>query len=161
VLERVRRHVHHDLAEHLDEPAVGVPSESDVAIRLLREPLDGAVVQAKVQDGVHHPGHRELRPRPHRDQQRVVRITERLAHRVLETAKVLPRLLEHLGRSTPLREERQARLGGDRESGRDRQAHVGHLGEVGPLAAEEVLHLLVAFGEVVDVLGHSDASAAR
>src|SRR5205823_14780773 len=26
--------------------------------------------------------------------------------------------------------------------------------EVGPLAAEEVLHVLVAFGEVVDVLGH-------
>ena len=35
---------------------------------------------------------------------------------------------------------------------------VRHLGEVGPLAAEQVLHVLVAFGEVVDVLGHGQAS---
>ena len=55
-------------------------------------------------------------------------------------------------------ERGQAGLGGDREPGRDVQAHVGHLGEVGALAAEQVLHVPVALGEVVDVLGHGVAS---
>ena len=44
-------------------------------------------------------------------------------------------------------------LGGDGEARRYRQAEVGHLGEVGALAAEQVLHVLVAVGEVVHVPG--------
>jgi hypothetical protein len=58
----------------------------------------------------------------------------------------------------PLREAPRAQVGvaglrGDGESGRHGEVQVGHLGEVGPLAAQEVLHLLVALAEVVDVLG--------
>src|SRR6185312_3870362 len=34
------------------------------------------------------------------------------------------------------------------------EPHVRHLGEIRPLPAEEVLHVLVALVEVVDVLGH-------
>ena len=49
-----------------------------------------------------------------------------------------------------------ADLGGDRESGRNGQAGVGHLGEAGALAAEQVLHVAVAVSlavaEEVDVL---------
>ena len=52
----------------------------------------------------------------------------------------------------------QARLGGDREARRDGQAHVRHLGQVGALAAEQVLHLPVALVEVVDELGRVAAS---
>src|SRR6266487_5260722 len=48
----------------------------------------------------------------------------------------------------------EAGLGRDRESVGNRQAHVVHLGEVRALPAEQVLHILVALGEVVDVLGH-------
>ena len=54
--------------------------------------------------------------------------------------------------SSPLLEVGAAGLGGDGEAGRHRQPEVGHLGEVGALAAEQVLHVLVALGEVVDVL---------
>ena len=50
-----------------------------------------------------------------------------------------------------------ADLGGDREAGRHRQADAGHLGQVGTLAAQQLLLLAVAFGlglaEVVDHLG--------
>src|SRR5262249_17271933 len=50
-----------------------------------------------------------------------------------------------------------ADLGGEGEAGRDGQADVGHLGEVGALAAEEFLHVRAAFrlaaAEEVDVLG--------
>ena len=42
-----------------------------------------------------------------------------------------------------------AGLGGDREARRGRQAGERHLGEAGALAAEEVLHLAVAFGRAV------------
>ena len=45
-----------------------------------------------------------------------------------------------------------------REAGRHGQADVGHLGEVGALAAEQVLHLGVAVrlaaAEEIDVLAH-------
>ena len=54
--------------------------------------------------------------------------------------------------------ERGADLGGDGEAGRHRQADRGHLGQVGALAAEQVLHvgaaLVVAGAEAVHPLGH-------
>ena len=79
-LEGVGRHVHHDLAEHLDEPAVGIAREPHVAARLLGQPLQRFLVEAQVQDGVHHAGHRELGAGPDADQQRVAGIAEPLAH---------------------------------------------------------------------------------
>src|SRR5436309_12197482 len=103
----------------------------------------------------HHPGHRELRSGPDGDEERVLGIAEALVHRLLEPREMLTGLLQHLGRWATVAEEPQAGLGGDREPGRDREPHVRHLGEVGSLAAQEILHVLVAFGEVVDVLGHS------
>ena len=154
VLEGVAGHVHHDLAEHLDEAAVRVPGEAPVVVGLLREPLHRAVVEPEVEDGVHHPRHRELRARPHGDEQRVVGVTEALAHRLLEAPEVLLDLVHGAGWEIAVVEVREAGLGGRREAGRHREAHVGHLGEVRALASEEVLHVLVALGEVVDVLGH-------
>ncbi len=158
MLERLGWNVHHDLAEHLDEPPVGVEREPDVPTGLLGQTLHRLVAQPEVQDRVHHPRHRELRSRTDRDEQRVVRVAEGLAHRLLEPSQVLAHLLQHLWGRAPFAEERQTRLGRDGEAGRDRQAHVRHLGEVGALTAEQVLHVPVAFGEVVDVLGHRSAS---
>ena len=43
---------------------------------------------------------------------------------------------------------------GDGEAGGNRQAEAGHLGEVRPLAAQEVLLILVSLTEAVHVLGH-------
>ena len=152
LLEQLAGHVHHDLAEHLDESAVGVPGEPHVAVGLLREPSTERSFSPRFRTVSIIPGIENLAPRPHADQQRVVGIAELPAHRLLEADEVLPRLLEHLRWRPALLQEHQACLGGDREPRRDRQPHVGHLGEVGALAAEEVLHVLVAFGEVVDVL---------
>ena len=99
-LEGVRRHVHHDLAEHLDEPAVGVAREPHIALGLLRETHHRPIVQSEVEDRVHHPGHRELRAGSDRDEERVVGIAEALVHRLLEPAEMLAGLLQHLGRRT-------------------------------------------------------------
>src|SRR5260221_2557389 len=49
-------------------------------------------------------------------------------------------------------------LGADNEARRYGQAKVDHLGEVGTLAAEEVLHVLIALGEVIDKLRHCTLS---
>ncbi len=60
--EQVAVDAEHGLAEHLDEPAVGVPGEAVVAAGLLGQPVDGLVVEPDVEHGLHHPRHGELRP---------------------------------------------------------------------------------------------------
>jgi hypothetical protein len=67
---------------------------------------------------------------------------------------VLGHLVVQAGRQVAVAQVGHARLGGDDEPGRHGQAQVGHLGEVGALAAEQVLHVLAALGEVVHELGH-------
>ncbi len=54
-----------------------------------------------------------------------------------------------------------ADLGGDGEAGRHRQAEIAHLGQVGALAAEEVLHLGPAFGPAVAEAVNPFASPSR
>src|SRR5438132_8377840 len=48
----------------------------------------------------------------------------------------------------------EAGLRADREPVGNGQAHVGHLRQVGSFASQQAFHVLVAFGEVVDELGH-------
>ena len=72
-----------DAGVHGDEAAVGVEGEALVA-GLLGQALDGLVVEAEVEDGVHHAGHGELGPGAHRDEQRVAGVADRLAHGLLE-----------------------------------------------------------------------------
>ena len=79
MLEALGVDVEHDLAEHLHEPAVRVVGEP-LVLRLLGEALHRRVVEPEVEDGVHHPRHRERCTRAHRHQQRVGFVTERLAH---------------------------------------------------------------------------------
>ncbi len=144
VLERVLEEgavdAEHDPAVHRDEPAVRVVGEALVTGRR-GEALHALVVEPEVEDGVHHPGHRELGAGAHADEQRVGGIAEVAAHLLLQ--------LGDLGGDLPVELLRPAAgqvgaagVGGDREPARHRQAqHAGHLGEVGTLAAEEVLHL--------------------
>ena len=87
-LEAVRVDPIDDLAEHLDQPAVGVVGEPRVA-GARRKALGGLVVQAEVEDRVHHPRHRDGGARAHRDEQRVVGRAEALAGALLEPPDVL------------------------------------------------------------------------
>ena len=143
----------HRGAEHLQQPAVGVGGEPLVTA-LARQALDGLVVEADVEDRLHHPGHRELGAGAHRHQERVDRVAQTTAHLGLERPHVRgdlggePRGLRAVGQVGPTGIRR------DREAGRDRQAEVGHLGEPGALAAEEVLLVLVSLVEVVHVGRH-------
>ena len=143
-----------DVAVHLDEPAVAVP----------REPLvpgpagqgrDGLVVEAEVEDRVHHAGHRVPGAGADRDEQGVLEVAEAGAHLRLDRG--------HAGRDLGLEGRRirapvgvvvGADLGRDRESGGNRKPDPAHLGQIGALAAEQRLLGSVSVGlrsEPVDV----------
>ena len=59
VVEALAADLHHDPPEHLDESPVGIPAEPLVAGQR-DETLRRLLVEAEVEDRVHHPGHREL-----------------------------------------------------------------------------------------------------
>ena len=86
VLEALAAEVGHDVAVHLNEPAVRVVREPLVPGRA-GEALDRLVVQPEIQDRVHHPGHRDGRARAHRHEQRIVGITQPLAGALLERVR--------------------------------------------------------------------------
>ena len=71
------------------------------------------------------------------------------------------------GRKRALCDVRDAQLGGDREPGRDRQAQVGHFGEAGAFAAQDVAHgggaIGAAVAEEIDVAlnGHTAIMAPK
>ena len=52
------------LAEHLDESAIGIPRKALIA-RPLGQSQHAFVIEPDVQDGVHHPWHRESSTRAH------------------------------------------------------------------------------------------------
>lgn len=70
----------HDTGIHLDEAAITVEREPLIPGGLAQAG-DGSIIDAKVEDRVHHPRHGYPRARTHRDQQGIARIAERLARR--------------------------------------------------------------------------------
>ncbi len=146
-----------------DEPAVGVPAEALVAGQR-DEALEGLLVEAEVEDRVHHARHRELGARADGDEQRVLRVAEALAGALLDLLHGAQDVVPEAGRQLlAAGEVVVAGLGRDREARRGRQAGEGHLGEARALAAEQVLHLAVAFGRAgapgVDVALGGDVRA--
>ena len=146
LLEIVVRHVEHDVRVHVDEAAIRIESKAPVA-RNPRQGLHGLIVEAEVKHGVHHARHRGARAGAHRQEQRIVRIAELLAHHLADEVERLVDLrLQILRIGLVVLVEVSADLGGDGEAGRNREAEIGHFGEVGALAAEQILHLGGAFG---------------
>ncbi len=160
VLELVLRDLEHDVAEHLDEAAVAVVGEARVAALGL-ERLHRLVVQAQVQDGVHHAGHGELRAGAHADQQRVRSRRRASGPCALRASPAASSIWSSIsaGNLVVVLEVDVADFGGNGEAGRHRHAGPAHFGQAGALAAEGVFHLSVAVGraaaEGVDVLLHS------
>ena len=148
--------LHHDVGEHLDEAAVAVPRPARI-LRLLRERVDDRLVEAEVEDRIHHARHRGARAGPDRDKERILRIAELLARRLLKLPNVLLDL-RHDVVADPLAVVIVARagLGRNREALRHRKSEPRHLRKVRALAAEKIAHVCIAFGlpraEEIDVL---------
>ena len=136
---------HDDIAEHLDETAVGVISET-LVLSLLFNDLNDFIIHAQVQNRIHHARHGCTRTGTDRNKQRVLLVAQLLASRLLEPCSILVDLLLDL-RSDGLVVVIILNAGfrRDRESGRNRQTDVAHLSKVRTFAAEELTHLSVAF----------------
>ena len=146
VMRQSRRWTHHDIAEHIDEPAVAVPPRAFVP-GFFDKSHHGPVRQAKVQHGVHHPGHRNRRAGTNRNQKGITRITEVLSHGPFKFFKLLLYLIHHARRiSMPVFRIVGARLRRDGKPRGYRQVCIRHLGKVGPLTTENRLHRRVALG---------------
>ena len=165
LLEMMVLDAEHHVRIHGDEAPVAVIGEARVA-RRLRQRLDGRVVEAEIEHRVHHARHGGARARAHRHEQRVLRIAEAAAGEpahIGESRLDLAFQLRRIG--AVMRVVIGADLGRDREAGRHGQAEIGHLGEVGALAAEEVAHARLALGlavaEGVDPLRHHVARHVR
>ena len=161
MLELLAVDVEHYVGVHLDEAAVRVQGEPLV---VLGQALHRLVVEAEVEDGVHHPRHRGARAGADGDQQRLAGVAELAADGLLHAGQILGhRRFQLRGVRLAVRVKVRADLGGDGESRRDGDADVGHLGQARAFAAEDVLHRRVAFGvafaEVVDVLGSAHGGA--
>ena len=158
-LEQALRDHHDDVGEHLHEAAVAVVCETGV-IGLLGQTLDSLVVQAEVQDGVHHAGHGLTCAGTDGDQQRVLVVAEGLAGDLLEALDVLEDVSGDLVVDlTAVCVILGAGLGGDGEALRHRHTGCSHLSQTSALAAQNVLHGdlvaakgIVAFAEVVQIL---------
>ena len=155
VLELLLGNIQHHVAEHLDQAAIGVIRKAGIAAALGQR-FDGLVVEAEVQNRVHHAGHRELRARADGNQQRILAGAELLPLQLFQPVK----RCVHFG--IDLRADLSAHvfaagLGLNGESRRHRQSGVGHLGQACALAAQNILHAAVAVRfavtEEVHILG--------
>ena len=137
----------HDIAIHLNEAAVAIPREA-LVLGGGGEGLNGLVVEAEVEDRIHHARHRVAGTGAHGHEEReAFGIAEFRAHDFFHVAHAGFHLgLEFLRIGLFVVVEISADLCGDRESGRHGEADAGHLGEVGSFAAEEGFHFSVAVG---------------
>ena len=147
-------HAHHHVAVHLYEAAVAIPCKAAVTGGLLQG-FDSDVVEAEIQNGVHHARHRIARAGAHRNQQRIATVAKLLLDFLLNDAQAVLHLLGKLLREAaavvvvPV-----AHFGADGESGRNWEAHERHGGEVGTLAAEQCLLRTVAIGALSKGINH-------
>ncbi len=151
-LELLAVDVLHRPAEHLDETAPRVEREP-LVVGQLGQAARGLVVEAEIEDGVHHPGHRELGAGANADQQRVAPVAEPLTRLRFHFLQRGRGLLPHAPWEVAFRRViRAARLCRDGESGRNGHACPRHLGRAGALTAEQVAHLRRALSEQIDPL---------
>ncbi len=141
------------LAEHLDEAAVGVPGEALVAGLAWPGPARNWSLRPMLRTVSIIPGIENFAPERTDTSSGSSGLRRGACPSALQRGQVRADLLGRAIGTVPRRYARQASRG-DRESGRDRKPQVGHFGEVGALAPEEVLQVFVSFGEVVDELRH-------
>ena len=129
----------HDIGVHLNEAPIAVPCEPGITANR-GQPLDSRVIDPKIEDGVHHAGHRHASARPDRYQQRIGGIAKPLFGHAFDVCDPGGNFGGELGRE-PLVLVIIARAHGraDCEPRRHRQPDRGHPVEIGSFAAQQFL----------------------
>ena len=155
MLEVLLADLHNDVGEHLDETAVGVidkPCESGIGIAL-DHGIDNIIVQAQIQNGIHHAGHGGTGAGTDGDQQRVGEIAELLAVDLLHLIHVLHDLghdliIDFLAVLVVL----GAGLRRNSKALGNRQSDSGHFRQIRTLATQKLSHGTVTLGEQINIL---------
>lgn len=147
VFEQVGVNAHNDIGEHLDKATVAIPGKARV-LRLGDETLNGVVVEAQVEDRIHHTGHGKRSARANRHEQRIGGVAELLAAAGLEVGLGGNDLIEcAFGPDVAGTGVLDASLAGNGKATGNRQADAAHLGKVCALAAKHEVHGLVALSD--------------
>jgi hypothetical protein len=146
--------------EHLHQPPVRVVNETRIA-RQRNQAASRVVVEADVEDGIHHPGHREAGAGAAGHQQGSRGIAEPAPRFGLEAAQCRQNLLPQAWREATVLQVREAGRRGHDEARGNRQAEAAHLREVCALATEKILHSGMAFVNGVDPLRPAACSRSR
>ena len=153
-LKRFRRRILHHLRINLHKPAIGVPSRPPVAHHR-PQPLHDFVIDAQIQDRIHHPRHRYPGAGTHRHQQRIFRRTKTMPDRPLQLAHPLPdHLPQPFRQPIPPGQIIAANLRRNHEPRRHRQPQPRHFAKIAALAAQQRRHRSIALAETVDHLRH-------
>ena len=133
-------YVHHHVGVDLEEPPVGVVSGTSVTHQR-GQAINYLVIDAQVQDGVHHSGHRDFGPGAHRQQQRVGAGAETPIHDLFQAGHILLNGCPETSRKLfTVSEIFKTGLGGYDESWGNGQAQAGHLTQAAPFTAKKVTH---------------------
>ena len=157
-LECLLGQLHDDVGEHLDKAAIGIVNKAGKRRRGVTGDETGGdlVVQAEVQDGVHHAGHGGAGAGTDGDEQRVLGVAELLAVDLLDAGESLVDLrLDLVVDVAVVLIILRAGFRGDGEALRDRHAEIRHLCQVCALAAEQLTHGAVTLGEQVNIFVHT------
>ena len=143
---------HDDVGEHLDESSVAVPRPTGI-VGLLRDGVDDRLVETEVEDGIHHAGHGGTRAGTDGDEKRVLLVAELLAADLFHLLDVLHDLRLDLGIDlSAVFVVLRTSFRRDGEALRHGETDVGHFRKVRALAAEQLTHLCITFGEKVTIL---------
>ena len=149
ILEVVMIDFQHDIGIHLDETAIAVISKARIA-GTRRNRFHRHIIETEIEHGIHHARHRGTGTRAHRQQKRIFRIakntTRNLAH-FIERCLNLRFQIRRIGLFVFVIIGTD--FGADGQTGRNWQAEIAHLRQIGPLAAEQITHIRLPFGTAV------------
>ena len=147
---------HHHIAEHVDQAAVGVVSETIVVGRF-GQTFGGHVVESKIQNGIHHPGHGDGSTGADGYQKWIVGVTKLLTEFPLQNANGLFDFVdESFWQLFAIFVVGCADFSCDGETWGYRKANAGHFRKIQAFAAHDAFAdttgIRFGFTEVVDPL---------
>ena len=146
IVELTLGNLQHDIAKHVNEPPIRVVSKTRI-VAASRQRLHAAVVQAQIEDGIHHSRHGSLRSGAYAHQQWVVAGAQLAPFHRLQTRQRFAHLAFNLWRQlAAIAHIFAACFGLNGKARRHRKAGIGHLSQARAFTAQFGLHVFVAIG---------------